>query len=529
MEPFKSRNWLLSACIFSLLFSSSLSAATSSCKGGLQSVFMTSDVKEVAGKSYDYIVVGGGTSGCPLAATLSQKFSVLVIERGGSPYGNPLILNKEYFGLPLLQLDEFSSAAQAFVSSDGVPNVRGRVLGGSTAINGGFYSRASKDFVENAGWDEILVKDAYTWVESKLVSEPELSPWQFIVMDGLLEAGVLPFNGFTLDHVAGTKISGTIYDIYGMRHTAADLLGQGNLQNITVLLNATVNKVIFKDDGGKPRASGVEFMRSNGSMKRTCKVHLKKSKHSSSWGDVILSAGALGSPQILMLSGIGPKRQLQKLNVPIVAYLGGVGKQMQDNPAISLLVDSQPQWREPDPPRVTGITDDYQIIVQSEIVPISENLTRISIAAKLAFPASRGKLELNSTDPRENPVVRFNYLAKEQDLQLCVKLGHLLDQVATSASVTLFLGNQHKNSMKLNDEEMRERCKKNVRTFYHYHGGCTVGSVVDKEYRVYGVEGLRVVDGSTLLESPGTNPMATLLMLGRYQGVRILKERTNSA
>jgi len=210
---------------------------------------MTSDVKEIEGKSFDYIIIGGGTCGCPLAATLSEKFSVLVIERGGSPYGNPVILEKEKFGFSFLQANEFTSVAQEFISLDGVVNYRGRVLGGSTAINSGFYSRASAEFVKKMGWDEKMVKEAYEWVESKVVFPPELSLWQSTVLDGLLEAGVLPFNGYTLEHVEGTKLSGTIFDLFGNRHTSADLLAKGSLNNITVLLNATVSRILFKRDG----------------------------------------------------------------------------------------------------------------------------------------------------------------------------------------------------------------------------------------------------------------------------------------
>ena len=104
---------------------------------------MTSDVKEVAGKSYDYIIVGGGTCGCPLAATLSEKFFVLLIERGGlmerggSPYGNPLVVDRRYYSLPLIQKDNnHMSVPQRFTSKDGVSNVRGIVLGGSPQIAG---------------------------------------------------------------------------------------------------------------------------------------------------------------------------------------------------------------------------------------------------------------------------------------------------------------------------------------------------------------------------------------------------------
>ena len=92
---------------------------------------MTSNVKEVASKSYDYIIMGGGTCGCPLTATLSEKFSVLLIERGGSPYGNPLVIDRRYYGFPLIKTDKYMSVAQSFTSEDGIGNVRGRVLGGS--------------------------------------------------------------------------------------------------------------------------------------------------------------------------------------------------------------------------------------------------------------------------------------------------------------------------------------------------------------------------------------------------------------
>lgn len=203
-----------------------------------------------------------------------------------------------------------------------------------------------------------------------------------------------------------------------------------------------------------------------------------------------------------------------------------VGKGMQDNPCIAILVDSKPQNRLPDPPQIAGITDDLKIIVEASILPLSVNTSRVNIAAKLAMPFARGMLELNNTDPRLNPSVKFNYLANENDMEECVKMIKLLNQIAKSKSIAFFLGESQQKKMASTDIiDTRKFCKKNVRTIYHYHGGCTVGSVVDKHYNVYGVKGLRVLDGSTFLESPGTNPMATLLMLGRYQGIKILRER----
>ncbi|KAM7269625.1 hypothetical protein ACFE04_025122 [Oxalis oulophora] len=216
--------------------------------------YMTSDLEEISDKSFDYIIVGGGATGCPLAATLSEKYSVLLIERGGSPYGDPMVESIRYYGFPLFQTDEFTSIAQSFVSEDGVQNHRGRVLGGSTAINGGFYSRASNEFVTKNEWDEELVKSAYEWVESKIVFMPTLTDWQFVVQSGLQEAGILPYNSFSLEHLEGTKRGASLFDNFGKRHSSADLLQAGNPANITVLLNATVKSVIFHKDGEQPLA-----------------------------------------------------------------------------------------------------------------------------------------------------------------------------------------------------------------------------------------------------------------------------------
>ncbi|KAL2349234.1 hypothetical protein Fmac_003234 [Flemingia macrophylla] len=501
-------------------------------QGGNRQWHMTSDVKQVAGKSYDYIIVGGGTCGCPLAATLSEKFSVLLIERGGSPYGNPLVIDRRYYGFPFIKTDKYMSVAQSFTSQDGVGNMRGRVLGGSSAINGGFYSRASEDFVCKAGWDKKLVREAYEWVESKVVFPPLfLSPWQSVAEFSLLEAGLLPYNGFSLEHVKGTKISGSVFDGFGKRHTSADLLNAGNPENLTVLLNATVKSIIFHHNSymNKTRAKGIRFIQSNGTLDETHEAYIKKVQNSSTRGDVILAAGALGSPQLLLLSGIGPKEQLRKFNIPVVHDMKGVGQGMQDNPCIAVLVDSKPQNRLPDPPQIAGITDNFKIIVEASILPLSYNSSRVNVAAKIAMPTSKGMLELNSTDPRLNPSVRFNYLANDNDMDECIKMTKLLDRIARSKSIAYFLGESRQEKLTSTDVDLRNFCKKNVRTIYHYHGGCTVGSVVDEHYKVHGIKGLRILDGSTLTESPGTNPMATLLMLGRYQGLKILTERKEAS
>ncbi|XWS34115.1 hypothetical protein CRYUN_Cryun21dG0012000 [Craigia yunnanensis] len=244
---------------------------------------------------------GGGAAGCPLAATLSEKFSVLLVERGGSPYGNPLVLDKRFYGFSLIQTDEFSSVAQDFISTDGVRNCKGGVLGGSSDLNGGFT------------------------VE-------------------LLD------NGFSLEHIEETKIGG------------------GNAAETIV--------------------HGIRFIKSDGSTDQTCEAYLNQPKNSTSCSDVILSSGALGSPQILSLSGIGPHKHLKNFNIPHVLNLKGVGKGTKDNPCIAVLVDTDPQNGQPEPPQVSGIAKHFKFIIEGGIIPTSFNATRMPIAAKIAFPVS---------------------------------------------------------------------------------------------------------------------------------------------
>lgn len=111
---------------------------------------------------YDYIIIGGGTAGCPLAATLSTNARVLLLERGGSPYKNQNITNLVGFAHTLAD-NSPDSAAQQFISEDGVANARARVLGGGSCLNAGFYTRAGTDYVLHAGWDQALVNESYRY------------------------------------------------------------------------------------------------------------------------------------------------------------------------------------------------------------------------------------------------------------------------------------------------------------------------------------------------------------------------------
>ncbi|KAJ3680055.1 hypothetical protein LUZ60_016333 [Juncus effusus] len=504
---------------------------------------------------YDYIIIGGGTAGCPLAATLSQTANVLLLERGGSPYGNLNISNMKGFAHTLAdQLPD--SAAQQFVSEDGVFSARARVLGGGSCLNAGFYTRGGANFVKESGWDAALVNDSYRWVERTVAFEPVLKQWQSALRDGLIEVGEGPNNRFTFDHIYGTKIGGSIFDQDGNRHTAADLLNHANPTRLTVLIHARVTKLLFRLRGRpRPFAHGVLYQDSNGKLH---KAYLKKG----SKNEIILSAGAIGSPQILMLSGVGPSRHLQSKGIPVILDQPMVGEGMSDNPMNVIYVPS-PEPVEISLIQVVGITKFGSFIegasgsnfAMANMPPINVDMFHPNqidssesdamrggfILEKIIGPLSSGYLLLKTTNPDDNPIVKFNYFQHPEDLRRCVSGLETIIKVIKSKAFSKFTYSYFSIETLLNmtssfptnkiprhendSKSLEQFCKDTVLTIWHYHGGCQVGKVVDKEYRVIGVDALRVVDGSTFLSSPGTNPQATVMMLGRYMGVKIQNER----
>ncbi|KAL4595288.1 hypothetical protein ACB092_12G080800 [Castanea dentata] len=422
---------------------------------------------------------------CPLVATRLQNARVL---GGDSPYDNPNITNMKNFSDTLSDMSP-TSPTQHFTSKDGVFN--------------------------EASWDEKLVNKSYEWVEKLVVFKPPKVYCQVAVRDGLLEARVLPYNGFTYDHLYGTKIGGTIFYRKGHRHTTTNLLENaiGQLEH---------------GSASRPQAYGVVFKDALGVFH---KAYLMK--NSKSLNEIILSAGAIGSPQLLMLSGIGPSDYLQAHGMKVVLDQPLVGQGMVDSPRNMLMIPS-PIPVEVSLTQAVGIT---RFVPPNAMV---ETIETINAIAKKTFKGGVIVEKLQNINLKDNPAITFNYIKEPQDLRGCVlgmstimnvedtypfskfRYSNMTMQALIDMMVSLQWNKrpQHPSAA----FSLEQFCIDTILTMWHFHGCCQVGKVVDHDYKVFGVDALRVIDGSTFLQSPGTNPQATVMMLGRYMGEKILHE-----
>ncbi|KAI3701632.1 hypothetical protein L6452_26853 [Arctium lappa] len=202
--------------------------------------------------------------------------------------------------------------------------------------------------------------------------------------------------------------------------------------------------------------------------------------------------------------------------------------------------------------RVVGITNEGPIIQSiSGVAPFYSpastilfpypyaplNLSIITIVAKFPRLVSTGILDLKSTsDVMVTPKISFNYYSSSEDLQQCPNAVNIFDKMLRTQAMETYKFSDHDGKYfqfigfslpenPSNEESMEAFCRNTLRTYWHFHGGCLVNKVVDGDLKVIGINGLRVLDGSVFSDSPGTNPHATLMMLGRYIGIMILNAR----
>jgi choline dehydrogenase len=516
---------------------------------------------------FDYIVIGGGSTGCVVASRLSeeQECKVLLLEEGPrdlSPYIHiPGAYYKTAQGPLLKRIPWEPSAAQGF--QDGRTMVQASVLGGGSSVNAMIYIRGNPDDyamweaagAKGWGYEDVLPYFLKAEGNNRFSNRAHGTegPLGVSDIDGIhpltrswllacQEYG-MPFNA---DFNSGDQHGCGLYQITaknGRRSSAATAYVKPatKRRNFTVWTKTRVTRIVLD----KGRAVGVELIR-NG---RRETVRAER--------EIILSAGAINSPRLLMLSGIGPADHLRDKGVQVEADIPGVGQNLQDHieisfvyqlkgpqsydkykklhwqalaalqyglfrggPAASNLIEGGAFWwgdREQKTPDIQ-----YFIVGGAGIeegidgVPGGNGCT---INLGQIRPRSRGRVALRSADDSALPLVAPNYFGDAYDLDVVVEGALVGQEIMRQPSIRRLLARRHvPDGEFLNREDMKAFCRRESHAALHPAGTCRSGSddmaVVDPELRVRGVAGLRVADASIMPTLISGNPNAVCIMIG---------------
>ena len=502
---------------------------------------------------YDYIVVGGGSAGCAIATRLSEdpERSVLLLEAGPD--------YPEFDRLPddlklgnnvwLSAYGPHSWAYRAKITDEqtDLEIPRGRATGGSSAVNGQVLFRGIPEDYDrwaewgNEEWSFTGVLPYFNKMETDLdfggddfhgsegpvpVRRPPRSEW--MPHAAAFESACVD-EGFPIDedqnHPESTGVSPRARNnIDGIRMSnAINYLNMARHRlNLTIRGSVTARRIIFEGN----RAVGIEA--ESGGEAFTVQG-----------GEIIVCSGAIASPQLLMLSGIGPAEHLQSFGIEVVQDLPGVGQNLRDHPAAAALYHAVG-----DPPDVQAPTiqvglrytvegsdlrNDMQLspmLMTSEHRPahidIDEDLNYIGFSASLQLALGEGELTLQSTDPHTQPNLNYNYYQEEEDLRRMREAIRLGVRIAENSSFSdLLLDRIMPSDEELkSDDLLNEWLRRNSGTSHHVSGTCKMGpdsdpmAVVDQYLKVKGVECLRVADASIMPDCIRANTNATTIMIG---------------
>src|SRR5579862_34352 len=521
---------------------------------------------------HDYIVIGAGSSGCVVASRLAAAGAkVLLLEAGGAD-DSP---NIRIPGLAERLLDSpfdwsYRTLPQAELLGRRIFLPRGRCLGGSSAINSMVYMRGNRGDYDhwrqlgNKGWgyDDLLpyfirseanerYRDGFHGTSGPLVvsDHKDRSPLTEMFMAAAKEAG----HSFT-DDVNGAKQEG-----YGYFQATIGKMGRCSAAvaflhpamasgNLTVVTNALSTHLVVEGS----RAVGVAYL------------HQGRPETAQAAEEIIVSAGAINSPQLLLLSGIGPAAELRRLDVPVVLDLPVVGEKLQNN----LYVYARFEVKEPRTQRDLSETEleaAKRQFMSDGTGPLGSNFMEagafmrcdpaseypdIQLHFELGFgasyfegatrerngfamspyicrPRSRGEVRLNSADPLDRPLIDPRYFGDASDLALLIEgLKRALEIGNAEAFAAVGARQIYPDPGDMSDTALAQYTRRNASTVWHPVGSCKMGSdgmaVVDDRLRVYGLSGLRIADASIMPVMVSGNTNAPCIMIGEKASDLIL-------